>query len=353
MTSPNLDIDMMRLFKALCDCGSLSLAAKELNVSIPAASRLLAKLRQVFGEDLFLRGAHGMTPTTRAMEIYVPIAGMLASYGKLFVCAVPEPGSIAKTIRIGARSELDFTYLDTALAHVLAKAPNLSLELSAFGEDLEAALRSNRIDLAFGTRDALGALGADGANGADGADETSVDVIGRDALVHVTGCAHPLAEEARVRVLAESDLRGCRRVCVAGVTEVTEVTDAKDVKDEEKREAPGGEGSAEEGPALACANLSTALAMLGANVLRATLPFSWARRLMLEGRAAILGRVEGSVIEPVFVRCRPRVSDPVLNWFASEVRRTFRSEVARLDAWPEVRKDAAPEAKSDVEAGVV
>ncbi len=353
MTSPNLDIDMMRLFKALCDCGSLSLAAKELNVSIPAASRLLAKLRQVFGEDLFLRGAHGMTPTTRAMELYVPIAGMLASYGKLFVCAVPEPGSIAKTIRIGARSELDFTYLDTALAHVLAKAPNLSLELSAFGEDLEAALRSNRIDLAFGTRDALGALGADGANGADGADETSVDVIGRDALVHVTGCAHPLAEEARVRVLAESDLRGCRRVCVAGVTEVTEVTDAKDVKDEEKREAPGGEGSAEEGPALACANLSTALAMLGANVLRATLPFSWARRLMLEGRAAILGRVEGSVIEPVFVRCRPRVSDPVLNWFASEVRRTFRSEVARLDAWPEVRKDAAPEAKSDVEAGVV
>ena len=347
MTSPNLDIDMMRLFKALCDCGSLSLAAKELNVSIPAASRLLAKLRQVFGEDLFLRGAHGMTPTTRAMELYVPIAGMLASYGKLFVCAVPEPGSIAKTIRIGARSELDFTYLDTALAHVLAKAPNLSLELSAFGEDLEAALLANRIDLAFGARDALGALGVDGANGADGADETSVDVIGRDALVHVTGCAHPLAEEARVRVLAESDLRGCRRVCVAGVTEVTVV------KDEEKREAPGGEGTTEEGPALACANLSTALAMLGANVLRATLPFSWARRLMLEGRAAILGRVEGSMIEPVFVRCRPRVSDPVLNWFASEVRRTFCSEVARLDAWPEVRKDAAPEAKSDVEAGVV
>lgn len=341
MTSPNLDIDMMRLFKALCDCGSLSLAAKELNVSIPAASRLLAKLRQVFGEDLFLRGAHGMTPTTRAMELYVPIARMLASYGKLFVCAVPEPGSIAKTIRIGARSELDFTYLDTALAHVLAKAPNLSLELSAFGEDLEAALLANRIDLAFGTRDALGALPAKGA------DEASVDVIGRDALVHVTGCAHPLAEEARVRVLAESDLRGCRRVCVAGVTEV------KDVKDEEKREAPGGEGTGEEGPALACANLSTALAMLGANVLRATLPFSWARRLMLEGRAAILGRVEGSVIEPVFVRCRPRVSDPVLNWFASEVRRTFCSEVARLDAWPEVRKDAAPEAKSDVEAGVV
>ena len=136
-------------------------------------------------------------------------------------------------------------------------------------------------------------------------------------------------------------------MCVAGVTEV------KDVKDEEKREAPGGEGTGEEGPALACANLSTALAMLGANVLRATLPFSWARRLMLEGRAAILGRVEGSVIEPVFVRCRPRVSDPVLNWFASEVRRTFCSEVARLDAWPEVRKDAAPEAKSDVEAGVV
>lgn len=338
MTSPNLDIDMMRLFKALCDCGSLSLAAKELNVSIPAASRLLAKLRQVFGEDLFLRGAHGMTPTTRAMELYVPIAGMLASYGKLFVCAVPEPGSIAKTIRIGAKSELDFTYLDTALAHVLAKAPNLSLELEAFGDDLEAALVADRIDLAFGARDAFGALGTNASNASNVSDEMFADLLGRDALVHVTGCAHPLAEEARVRVLAESDLRGCRRVCVAGVT------------DEDKREAPGGEGSGEEGAALACANLSTALAMLGANVLRATLPFSWARRLMLEGRAAILGRVEGSVIEPVFVRCRPRVSDPVLNWFASEVRRTFRSEVARLEAWPEVRKEAAPEAKCNAEA---
>lgn len=152
MTSPNLDIDMMRLFKALCDCGSLSLAAKELNVSIPAASRLLAKLRQVFGEDLFLRGAHGMTPSIRATELYAPIAGMLASYGKLFVCAIPEPGSMTTTIRIGARSELDFTYLDTALAHVLAKAPNLSIELAALGDDLEEAIVANRIDLAFGAR---------------------------------------------------------------------------------------------------------------------------------------------------------------------------------------------------------
>lgn len=157
MTSPNLDIDMMRLFKALCDCGSLSLAAKELNVSIPAASRLLAKLRQVFGEDLFLRGAHGMTPSIRATELYAPIAGMLASYGKLFVCAIPEPGSMTTTIRIGARSELDFTYLDTALAHVLAKAPNLSIELAALGVDLEEALVANRIDLAFGARDVFGA----------------------------------------------------------------------------------------------------------------------------------------------------------------------------------------------------
>lgn len=234
MTSPNLDIDMMRLFKALCDCGSLSLAAKELNVSIPAASRLLAKLRQVFGEDLFLRGAHGMTPSIRATELYAPIAGMLASYGKLFVCAIPEPGSMTATIRIGARSELDFTYLDTALAHVLAKAPNLSIELAALGVDLEEALVANRIDLAFGARDVFGAWRANGA----------VDVLGRDAFVHVTGCAHPLAEEARLRVLAESDLRGCRRVC---------------------------------------ANLSTVLAVLGANMLRAMLPFSWARRFAAKG----------------------------------------------------------------------
>lgn len=330
MTSPNLDIDMMRLFKALCDCGSLSLAAKELNVSIPAASRLLAKLRQVFGEDLFLRGAHGMTPSIRATELYAPIAGMLASYGKLFVCAIPEPGSMTTTIRIGARSELDFTYLDTALAHVLAKAPNLSIELAALGDDLEEALVANRIDLAFGARDVFGAWRANGA----------VDVLGCDAFVHVTGCAHPLAEEARLRVLAESDLRGCRRVCVADIKNVKNGERAEDAVLERKNER-------EEGPALVCANLSTVLAVLGANMLRAMLPFSWARRFAAEGRAAILGRVEGSEHELAFVRNRLRISDAVLNWFVSEVRRTFLSEVARLEAWPEVRKGETAEAELD------
>ena len=129
-------------------------------------------------------------------------------------------------------------------------------------------------------------------------------------------------------------------MCVADIKHVKNGERAEDAVLERKNER-------EEGPALVCANLSTVLAVLGANMLRAMLPFSWARRFAAEGRAAILGRVEGSEHELAFVRNRLRISDAVLNWFVSEVRRTFLSEVARLEAWPEVRKGETAEAELD------
>lgn len=62
----NLDLNLLKALHALLQEKNVSRAAKRLNLTQPAVSSMLAKLRHRFGDPLFIRTAHEMIPTTRA-----------------------------------------------------------------------------------------------------------------------------------------------------------------------------------------------------------------------------------------------------------------------------------------------
>jgi DNA-binding transcriptional LysR family regulator len=74
----SLDIALLRGFDALMRERSVSRAAKQLFLSQPATSALLARLREVFGDPLFVRTAAGVAPTARAEALAEPVRRVLA-----------------------------------------------------------------------------------------------------------------------------------------------------------------------------------------------------------------------------------------------------------------------------------
>ena len=68
------DLNLLVAFEALMAERNVTRAAQRVGVGQPAMSYALSRLRELFGDELFVRASGTMQPTTRALEIAAPIA---------------------------------------------------------------------------------------------------------------------------------------------------------------------------------------------------------------------------------------------------------------------------------------
>jgi len=61
--SKHLKLNQLRLIAIIAEFGQLSIAADELAITQPAASRMLSEIESTLGAKLFTRHAKGMVPT--------------------------------------------------------------------------------------------------------------------------------------------------------------------------------------------------------------------------------------------------------------------------------------------------
>ena len=78
-----LDLQAVRCFDAIMRERSVSRAAERLGMSQPAVSHALARLRVRFSDPLLVRGAHGMTPTPRALALHDAASAVLDGLDRL------------------------------------------------------------------------------------------------------------------------------------------------------------------------------------------------------------------------------------------------------------------------------
>lgn len=69
-----LDLNLLVGFEALLIERNVSGAARRINLSQPAMSNLLARLRKTFQDPLFERAGQRMLPTARARQLAAPSA---------------------------------------------------------------------------------------------------------------------------------------------------------------------------------------------------------------------------------------------------------------------------------------
>lgn len=96
------DLRLLLVFEALHDTRSARGAARRLAVTPSAVSHALGRLRQTFGDELFVYDGRRMQPTERALAILPALARALALLREEVMTAVPfDPATAQREFRIG------------------------------------------------------------------------------------------------------------------------------------------------------------------------------------------------------------------------------------------------------------
>lgn len=167
MNFRNLDLNLLRVLDAVMAEGSLTRAAGVLNMTQPAVSHAIRRLREALGEEIFVRTAHGMRATPHAESLWPQVRHALATLKQALAPADFDPRRDAVQLRIA---------MADATAALLA--PGL-----VAGIERDGALVSLRL-LPLATRDPSRLLEADEADLAVGffpAAITAIDAQGQDS----------------------------------------------------------------------------------------------------------------------------------------------------------------------------
>ena len=122
--------DVYRTFEAVLREGSLSGAARALELTQPSVARHIDALEKAIGVALFVRTPRGLSPTDAALELK-PFAELLASTSAaLLRTAEGRLGEVRGTVRISASEVVGIEHLPAILTRLRQRHPALTIELS-------------------------------------------------------------------------------------------------------------------------------------------------------------------------------------------------------------------------------
>ena len=106
------DLNLFVVFDAIYTEGSLTRAAKVLNLTQPAVSHALGRLRDRLDDPLFVRQGSRMVPTARARAMVSPVRHALGGFQR---CLSDEGGFDAseaeRTFVLGLRDGLELSLI--------------------------------------------------------------------------------------------------------------------------------------------------------------------------------------------------------------------------------------------------
>ncbi|PTB19238.1 LysR family transcriptional regulator [Trinickia symbiotica] len=148
----DLDLNLIPYLVAMEEARNVSRAAQMLGVSQPRVSTALARLRDYFGDPLFVRTSRGMEPTPRALSL-IPSAREALGHIQRGVLDTQQfdPGTTTRTFSIALSDVGEIVFLPRLLQVLAQRAPHANLRsLSLPPAELERGLAAGEIDLAIG-----------------------------------------------------------------------------------------------------------------------------------------------------------------------------------------------------------
>lgn len=146
-----LDLNLLKVFDAVMEERSVLRASQKLALSQSAVSHSLARLREMLEDDLFIRTATGMQPTSRALAMASPVREALRALEAAVELPKFDPAASTKIFTLAAN---DFTtlVLGPPLLKLLGgEAPSVDLVIKPVTRiDLAEQLDLGRIDVAIG-----------------------------------------------------------------------------------------------------------------------------------------------------------------------------------------------------------
>lgn len=132
----------------------LGRTAARLGITEPKASRLLAKARAVFSDELLVRRGHGLMPTHRARQLAERARPLLETFRALCEPEVFEPAQFDRVLHFACLDNAIPIAIEPFMAALSQRAPKAGVALLPHEESTLSRMRSGDIDFAlFPARD--------------------------------------------------------------------------------------------------------------------------------------------------------------------------------------------------------
>lgn len=147
-----LDLTLLLVFLGLLRHRKAVAVADELGLTQSAISQALRRLRDVFGDPLFLRRPHGMEPTATALALERPVTSAVeALRSALGQARAFDPATAEGVIRIAALDSQQAGLVPALAARLRLHAPGLILSVLPLGRTAAVdALIEGKIELFLG-----------------------------------------------------------------------------------------------------------------------------------------------------------------------------------------------------------
>ncbi|MGH1486870.1 MAG: LysR family transcriptional regulator [Cellvibrionaceae bacterium] len=146
------DLNLLKAFDALYKERNVTRAAERINISQPAMSAVLGRLRELFNDPLFIRDKFGVAPTEKSIEIHPTIERALDELDSLVQSEqVLDLSSEKRTFNIAATDYFQLLILPLLMQRIRQQAPNIRIITSVFRQDItETGMMTGQTELAFG-----------------------------------------------------------------------------------------------------------------------------------------------------------------------------------------------------------
>lgn len=147
-----IDLNLLKALDALLDERSVTRAAARLALTQPAVSGMLARLRESFGDPLFVRAQRGIVPTPRALELAGPVKRALSEIGALIQPPGFEPATASLTFALAATDYALRAVVVPFIAVLRRRAPGIRVSVRPIENDrVQDQLERGDLDLALMT----------------------------------------------------------------------------------------------------------------------------------------------------------------------------------------------------------
>jgi len=143
------DIKLLVAFQVLLEEQNVSRAAERLFVTQSAMSKMMARLNDMFSEELFFRSPHGIQATERALTLRPVLYDTLEQLKALLDPPVFDPALCERTFRISLMDHMAANICPPLLKTLSQVAPKVKLQVKPWDKNSLDDMSTGQLDLAM------------------------------------------------------------------------------------------------------------------------------------------------------------------------------------------------------------
>lgn len=149
-----LDLNLLLPLQAILEERHITRAAERCNLSQPAMSRALVRLRETLGDDLVVRTGRGYERTPRGERLLEELESLLPRLDAMMRGEAFDPSQTQERFRVTGTDHAATVLLPSVVAAFRRTAPRALLEVVAWSEDGYLRVEAGACDLALGVASA-------------------------------------------------------------------------------------------------------------------------------------------------------------------------------------------------------